>query len=160
MKNKVAIIGVGTQGSMIAFRNAVYGKEVTAYSRNLSSRERCAERIERFLEFYVQTGRLMQAEADQARARITYASTLEEACKDAYMVIENIPEILERKQEMFCRLAEICDDDVLLSSNTSSLLMSEICKDISPAPSTYLSGRPRRPGTQQLCGNDVEQCHL
>mgnify|MGYP000058423397 CR=1 FL=1 len=64
MKNKVAIIGVGTQGSMIAFRNAVYGKEVTAYSRNLSSRERCAERIERFLEFYVQTGRLMQAEAD------------------------------------------------------------------------------------------------
>lgn len=133
MKNKVAIIGVGTQGSMIAFRNAVYGKEVTAYSRNLSSRERCAERIERFLEFYVQTGRLMQAEADQARARITYASTLEEACKDAYMVIENIPEILERKQEMFCRLAEICDDDVLLSSNTSSLLMSEICKDISPA---------------------------
>lgn len=86
MKNKVAIIGVGTQGSMIAFRNAVYGKEVTAYSRNLSSREHCAERIERFLEFYVQTGRLMQAEADQARARITYASTLEEACKDAYMV--------------------------------------------------------------------------
>ena len=66
MKNKVAIIGVGTQGSMIAFRNAVYGKEVTAYSRNLSSRERCAERIERFLEFYVQTGRLMQAEADQS----------------------------------------------------------------------------------------------
>ena len=48
VKNKVAIIGVGTQGSMIAFRNAVYGKEVTAYSRNLSSRERCAERIERF----------------------------------------------------------------------------------------------------------------
>jgi 3-hydroxyacyl-CoA dehydrogenase len=46
----------------------------------------------------------MQAEADQARARITYASTLEEACKDAYMVIENIPEILERKQEMFCAL--------------------------------------------------------
>lgn len=110
MKNKVAIIGVGTQGSMIAFRNAVYGKEVTAYSRNLSSRERCAERIERFLEFYVQTGRLMQTEADQARARITYVSTLEEACKNAYMVIENIPEILERKQEMFCRLAEICDD--------------------------------------------------
>ena len=84
MKNKVAIIGVGTQGSMIAFRNAVYGKEVTAYSRNLSSRERCAERIERFLEFYVQTGRLMQAEAAFTRGQLddamialerTYAQT-------------------------------------------------------------------------------------
>lgn len=130
MGSKIAVIGVGTQGSMIAFRNAVYGKEVTAFSRNEASREKCRTRVRRFLEFYVAEGRLTQEEADAARARISYASSLEEACKDACMVIENVPEILEKKQELFRQLHEICQADVLFSSNTSSLLMSEICQDL------------------------------
>lgn len=130
MGSKIAVIGVGTQGSMIAFRNAVYGKEVTAFSRNEASREKCRARIRRFLEFYVAEGRLTQEEADAVWARISYASSLEEACKDACMVIENVPEILEKKQELFRQLHEICQADVLFSSNTSSLLMSEICQDL------------------------------
>ena len=130
MGSKIAVIGVGTQGSMIAFRNAVHGKEVTAFSRNESSREKCRVRIRRFLEFYVQQGRLTQEESDRAWERISYVSTLEDACKDAYMVIENIPEILEKKQALFRQLHQICGEDVLLSSNTSSLLMSEICQDL------------------------------
>lgn len=130
MGSKIAVIGVGTQGSMIAFRNAVYGKEVTAFSRNEASREKCRARVRRFLEFYTAEGRLTQEEADAAWARISYASSLEEACKDACMVIENVPEILEKKQELFRQLHEICQVDVLFSSNTSSLLMSEICRDL------------------------------
>lgn len=130
MGSKIAVIGVGTQGSMIAFRNAVYGKEVTAFSRNEASREKCRARVRRFLEFYVAEGRLTREEADAAWARISYASSLEEACKDACMVIENVPEILEKKQELFRQLHEICQADVLFSSNTSSLLMSEICRDL------------------------------
>ena len=45
-------------------------------------------------------------------------------------MIENIPEKLELKQTMFEQLADICAEDVLLSSNTSSLLMSDICKNV------------------------------
>lgn len=130
MGSKIAVIGVGTQGSMIAFRNAVHGKEVTAFSRNETSREKCRARVRRFLEFYVTEGRLTQEEADAAQARISYASTLEEACKDACMVIENVPEILEKKQALFRQLHTLCGEDVLFSSNTSSLLMSEICQDL------------------------------
>ena len=33
----VTIVGIGTQGSMIAFRNALYGKNVTGYSRSRRS---------------------------------------------------------------------------------------------------------------------------
>ena len=132
MRNKVAVIGAGTQGSMIAFRNALYGKEVSAYSRNESSREKCRARIERFAEYYVEEGRLSKEEAEALKGRVSYAESLEEACEGAYMVIENIPEKLELKQAMFAQLEKVCDEDVLLSSNTSSLLMSDICKDVSP----------------------------
>lgn len=132
MRQTVAIVGVGTQGSMIAFRNAVYGKNVVAFSRNEASRERCRQRIERFLSFYVNSGKMTTGEAKAAREHITYVATLEEACRNAYMIIENIPEVLERKQELFCRLDALCAQDTLFSSNTSSLLMSEICKNLPP----------------------------
>ena len=130
MKTNIAVIGVGTQGSMIAFRNAVYGKQVTAYSRTESSREKCRARIERFLAFYVEEGKLTPDEADQARNRISYATSLEQACENASMIIENVPEILQVKQELFRQLHGICEMGVLFSSNTSSLLMSEICADL------------------------------
>jgi 3-hydroxybutyryl-CoA dehydrogenase len=132
MNKRVAIIGVGTQGSMIAFRNALHGKFVTAYSRNESSREKCRARIDRFVQFYVDEKGLSEAEGKAIKDRITYVASLEEACAGAYMVIENIPEKLELKQALFAQLDQICGDDVLLSSNTSSLLMSEICRDVSP----------------------------
>lgn len=45
MGTKIVVIGVGTQGSMIAFRNAVYGKEVVGYSRSEASRQQCRARV-------------------------------------------------------------------------------------------------------------------
>ena len=92
---------VGTQGSMIAFRNAVYGKEVTGYSRTRTSIEKCRSKIRKWLNYYVETGRLSQAEADAAEQRISYAESLEDACKNAQLVVENVPEKLEVKQEIF-----------------------------------------------------------
>ena len=78
----VTIVGVGTQGSMIAFRNAVYGKEVTGYSRTRTSIEKCRSKIRKWLNYYVETGRLSQAEADAAEQRISYAESLEcAACR-------------------------------------------------------------------------------
>ncbi len=132
MSTEIAIIGIGVQGSMIAFRNAVHGKAVSGYSRTPASVATCKAKIDKWLAHYVAEGRLTRAEADQTKSRIRYADSLEDACRDASLVIENVPEILERKQALFNELDKICAPDVLLSSNTSSLLMSEICKDISP----------------------------
>ena len=128
----VTIVGVGTQGSMIAFRNAVYGKEVTGYSRTRTSIDKCRSKIRKWLNYYVETGRLSQAEADAAEQRISYAESLEDACKNAQLVVENVPEKLEVKQEIFRKLDSLCPPDALLNSNTSSLLMSDICAFVSP----------------------------
>lgn len=132
MSKEIAIIGVGTQGSMIAFRNAVHGKNVVGYSRNEASMAKCRAKIDKWLAHYVEEKKLSVAEADSARQRIRYASCLAGACGNATMVIENVPEILEVKQKLFNELDALCPADTLFSSNTSSLLMSEICKDISP----------------------------
>lgn len=129
----VTIVGVGTQGSMIAFRNALYGKQVTGYSRTEVSIQKCREKIDRWIEHYIQQGRLTPQGAEAMRGRISYASSLEEACKDADLVVENVPEKLELKQDIFRRMDACCPERTLLNSNTSSLLMSDIYRDISDA---------------------------
>lgn len=128
---RIAIIGVGTQGSMIAFRHAIHGKRVVGYSRTESSIQKCKRKIDKWLDWYIQLGRLNAEQADGARDRITYADSLEDACRDAAMIIENVPEILEKKQEIFREMDALCPPHTLFCSNTSSLLMSEICAGVS-----------------------------
>lgn len=127
----VAIIGVGTQGSMIAFRNALYGKMVKGYSRTESSIQTCKNKIEKWAQYYVELGKITPQEAEDLISRICYSTDLEECCKDADLVVENIPEKLELKQEMFKKLDQYCPEHTLLNSNTSSLLMSDIAAEIS-----------------------------
>lgn len=119
----VTIVGIGTQGSMIAFRNALYGKNVTGYSRTQPSIDTCKNKIDKWLAHFIEEGKLTKDEADAVRDRIHYATTLEEACKDADLVVENVPEKIEVKQAVFKQLDEVCPKHCYLNSNTSSLLI-------------------------------------
>lgn len=127
----VTIVGIGTQGTMIAFRNALYGKTVVGYSRTEASIQTCKNKIEKWLTYFLQEGKLNQAEADALRGRISYARTLEEACRDAELVVENVPEKLDVKQAVFAQLDQVCPPGCYLNSNTSSLLMSDIYARVS-----------------------------
>lgn len=128
---KVSIIGVGTQGSMIAFRNAIHGKYVVGFSRTQKSRDTAINKIRKWLDYYIEVGRLSKEEAECSLDRIRMVDTIEEAVKDSDLVVENIPEILESKKELFEQLDKICDEKTYFNTNTSSLLMSEFIENIS-----------------------------
>ena len=66
-------------------------------------------------------------EADKAAiiARIKTTTDNKDA-KDADLVIEAAPEIIELKKSIFKQLSEICKPDAILASNTSSLPISDI----------------------------------
>ncbi|MBR3166534.1 MAG: hypothetical protein IKF16_10240 [Lachnospiraceae bacterium] len=130
---KVAIIGIGIQGSMLAFRNSFHGKMVCGYSRTEKSGEICRQKIHQWAEYYMEQGKLTAAGKEELLGRITYASSLEKCVEDADLVIECVPEKLALKQELFGQLDKVCPEKTLFSSNTSSLLMSEICVHCSEA---------------------------
>jgi len=127
----VTVIGIGTQGSMIVFRNALYGKKVVAYSRTEATVKKCMGKIDKWLDYYMEKGRIDSKNAQELKNRIRYASSMEEACADADLVVENVPEILSLKQEIFEQLDELCPERTILNSNTSSLLMSQIYINVS-----------------------------
>ncbi|MBV9072115.1 MAG: 3-hydroxyacyl-CoA dehydrogenase [Acidobacteria bacterium] len=87
------------------------------------------------LEKGVELGKLERSAAEAALARIQFAGNVEEAAREADLVIEAVPEEMESKIEIFTLLDKICRPGTILASNTSSLSITEI------ASVTY---RPRK----------------
>src|SRR5437763_14021900 len=72
---------------------------------------------------------LKKVSADDAHAalgRLEYAGSVEEAAREADLVIEAVPEEMESKIEIFTLLDKICRPGTILASNTSSLSVTEI----------------------------------
>src|SRR5436853_7536038 len=74
----------------------------------------------------VELGKMNKADADAALGRLEYAGSVEEAAREADLVIEAVPEEMESKIEIFTLLGKICRPETILASNTSSLSITEI----------------------------------
>ena len=78
------------------------------------------------LDKAVELGKVNAAAANAAFARIEYAGSVEEAAREADLVIEAVPEEMESKIEIFTLLDKICRPTTIVASNTSSLSVTEI----------------------------------
>ena len=67
-----------------------------------------------------------RVDADAALDRLQYASNLEDAAREADLVIGAVPEEMESKIEIFTLLDKICRPHTILASNTSSLSVTEM----------------------------------
>src|SRR3954469_14773657 len=86
------------------------------------------------LDKAVQLGKVSAPEADSAFQRLEYAGSVEEAAREADLVIEAVPEEMESKIEIFTLLDKICRPSTILASNTSSLSITEIASVTYRAP--------------------------
>ncbi|MBV9573178.1 MAG: 3-hydroxybutyryl-CoA dehydrogenase, partial [Acidobacteriales bacterium] len=87
---------------------------------------RAEEEIRGNLEKAVSLGKVSGSDAEAALGRLEYAGSVEEAAREADLVIEAVPEEMESKIEIFTLLDKICRPPTILASNTSSLSITEI----------------------------------
>lgn len=125
---KMAVIGSGTMGHGIAKICAAAGLEVNMYDRNPEALKKGYESIRTILDEDVTNGALTAEEADAAYGRVNAVGNLKEAVTDIDMVVEAIVEVLEIKQAVFKELDELCDDRVILATNTSGLSPTDIAE--------------------------------
>src|SRR5450432_4050748 len=78
------------------------------------------------LDKAIELGKVTAPDADSAFQRLEYAGSVEEAAREADLVIEAVPEEMESKIEIFTLLDKICRPGTILASNTSSLSVTEI----------------------------------
>lgn len=121
----ILVIGAGQMGGGIAQVAAQAGYLVILNDIKEEFVIRCFGIIEKNLSRSVEKGKLESEEKDLILGRITKSISLQDAVS-ADLVIEAAVENMEIKAQIFSQLDVICPEHTILSTNTSSLSITEI----------------------------------
>ena len=121
----LGVVGAGTMGAGIAQLGVLAGLDTFLYDPFPDALERGGEIVHRGLARGVERERWSEAEAAEAEQRLVLAAELDELAR-CELVIEAAPERPELKRELFARLSEVCGEETILATNTSSILISSL----------------------------------
>lgn len=125
MKN-IAVIGAGTMGNGIAHTFAQYNFNVQLIDISQKSLDRSIAVISKNLDRMVSKDKITPTDKDRTLANITTFTSIKEGTQYASLVIEAATENLELKLKIFKELDEVCPDDTILATNTSSISITQI----------------------------------
>ena len=115
----VAVIGGGTLGRRIALMLSLQGAEVRVYDTSLTVARAALEYIA------TQRHRAVEELGGNPAARLAATDNLVDALRDAWLVVESVPDKLGLKQAIFADLDQLAPPDAVLASNSSSFASSE-----------------------------------
>lgn len=122
----VCLVGAGTMGCFNALLAAVAGYHAVVYDVSEKSLASTPSRLEELADFLVAQNFFPESAAHQALSRIRCTTDLADAVNGAQLISESVPEQLELKREVFRELDALCSSNVLITTNTSGLLVSDI----------------------------------
>ena len=117
---RVGVVGTGVMATGIAEVLARAGFDVVLRGRGPDSAAAAAAAVTRSHGKGAMGGKLADADADVALARITTTTSFDEFA-DCDLVIEAVAEQLELKRTVFETLDEVCKPGAILATTTSSL---------------------------------------
>jgi 3-hydroxybutyryl-CoA dehydrogenase len=124
--NTIAVIGAGIMGRGIAHAAALGGYRTILEDLLPAALRKAETEIRANLDKAIELGKVTANDADSAFQRIEFAGSVEQAAREADLVIEAVPEELESKIEIFTLLDKLCRPSTILASNTSSLSVTEV----------------------------------
>lgn len=137
--HNITVLGAGVLGSQIAFQSAFKGFDVISYDVSDKALAAAEKRFDGLVETYkAEVPDAGNGAAEAGRARITLTSDLAKAVADADLVIEAVPEVLELKQEIYRKLADLAPAKTVFATNSSSLLPSDL-KACTGRPDRFLA---------------------
>ncbi len=123
---KVAVLGAGTMGPGIAQTFAMNGYDVSMYSRSEETLEGSRNVIKTNLETFAEENLIEADQIEEILGRIHWTTSVPEAVKDAEFIVETIVEKRDVKKVLFDQIDQLCDSDVIITSNTSFLNIYDI----------------------------------
>lgn len=123
---KVAVIGAGTMGNGIAHTFAQCGFEVSLIDISQDSLDRGVATIEKNLDRMVKKEKISETDKSSTLSNISTFTKIEDGVVGVDLVVEAATENMNIKLKIFTQLDEICEDHVVLSSNTSSISITKI----------------------------------
>ena len=115
----ITVIGGGTLGRRIALMLSLQGAEVRVYNTSLAVARAALEYIA------TQRHRAVEELGGNQAVRLAATDNLVDALRDAWLVVESVPDKLGLKQAIFADLDQLAAPDAVLASNSSSFASSE-----------------------------------
>ena len=126
--NEICIIGAGTMGSGIAQVAAQSGFPTLLFDINNEVLDKAKINIQKSLQSLVDKQKISPEESSDIFQRIQFVNTIINCIADVF--IEAIVEKVEAKVSIFNQLTAFNSKDTIFASNTSSLSISAIQKEI------------------------------
>lgn len=126
---KVSIVGTGSMGRGLAHDFALHDYQVVLWGRRRA--EQLIHDFGRYIENEVQKKRLTVEEKKKILNNLEFKelSVLDEISKSDW-VIESISEHKEEKKKLITLIAEYCPPTTIISSNTSSISLTELSMEV------------------------------
>jgi 3-hydroxybutyryl-CoA dehydrogenase len=125
LPSRLGVVGAGTMGAGIAQLGCLAGIETLLHDPVPGALERGEQSVRAGLAKGAERGRWSEDDARAGGERLRLCERLEDLA-GCELVIEAAPERPELKRELFERLSEVCGEETVLASNTSSILVSSL----------------------------------
>lgn len=126
MIKQVSVIGAGTMGRGIAFACAIKNLSVVVQDIHEQGLTNTKQYMEEQFQKSIQKGKITEEQVKRIRGNIHYSLNIEEAVKQADLVIEAVLEIMDLKIEIFKELDKYAPKHAILATNTSTMSPTEI----------------------------------
>ena len=133
----ITVLGSGVMGHGIAQVSATAGYNIVLRDIKEEFLDKAMEKIRWSLDKMVSKQKITRERRDIILSNITPMVELDQAVRDADMVIEVVPEIMELKKKVYAELDAIAPPHVIFASNTSTLPITEIA-DTTSRPEKFI----------------------
>ena len=127
----ITVLGSGVMGHGIAQVSATAGYNIVLRDIKQEFLDKAMEKIRWSLDKLVTKEKISKEEGDAIFSRIRPVVDLNDAVKDAELVIEVVPEIMDLKKQVYAELDKAAKPEVIFASNTSTLPITEIANTTS-----------------------------
>jgi 3-hydroxybutyryl-CoA dehydrogenase len=128
MKN-IAVIGAGTMGNGIAHTFAQFDYNVQLIDVSEEALKRGVATITKNLDRMVAKEKITEETKEKTLNNITTYTSIKEGVKYASLVVEAATENSVLKAKIFKELDEVCPEDTILATNTSSISITQIAAE-------------------------------
>ena len=124
--NKVCVLGAGTMGLQIALLSTIHGYKATIYDISEEALKQAPAFLNMISESFIQNDVMKKEDIEESLKRLSFTQEPEEAARDADLLSESVAEIIEVKREIHARFDKLLPAHAIQTTNTSSLLVSDI----------------------------------
>ena len=136
MMQHICVIGAGQMGGGIAQVCAQSGYQVTLVDNNSEQLSKAITIAKKSLDKLASKEKLSEADKNDALSRLNTTTNIADA-KAADVFIEAATESMSVKAQILTAVAEVCSNEALLASNTSSISITQLGQ-LSGVPERFL----------------------